>query len=195
MKIRSWDCHPDFPYSDDTPICGCWEYELKQGERTPPHEHSSSQEINVALEGSGRITVAEETRDLQPGAVIFIPAQASHYMENVSSPLLRGFSLEIAHPQRGTAGEAAPSGRISERDLDSLIEGIPKKLDETESLQLIIRLFDLAGYLSEQIEEAIGLESETGYQAMQQIERRVMEAVVHISRTYEGGGNLFFPKR
>ena len=49
--------------------------------------------------------------------------------------------------------------------------------------------------LSEQIENAIGLESETGLRALQEIERRVMAAVVEISNNYSRGDGLYFPRR
>jgi hypothetical protein len=34
-----------------------------------------------------------------------------------------------------------------------------------------------------------------GLRALQQLERRVMEAVVEISRLYSQGDNLYFPRR
>ena len=68
---------------------------------------------------------------------------------------------------------------------------VPEELSESEALQLIIRLFDMAGHLSEQIESAIGLENQTGYEALQNLEKRVMSAVVTISQNYENGNSLY----
>ncbi|MEE8143437.1 MAG: cupin domain-containing protein [Planctomycetota bacterium] len=193
MQIRSWKHHPDFPASEDSHFRGCWEYELKAGENTIPHQHQDDHEINIPLEGNGHITVGELTRDLQPGEVVFIPARTSHYIENSSSALLRGISIESS-----ASGLAGVMNRepVTVGDLDQIVTTIPGQLNETESLQLIIRLFDLAGYLSEQIESAIGLDNETGYETLQLIEKKVMAAVVEISNTYQGGDiSSFFPRR
>ena len=194
MRIRSWKWHPDFPASQGTPFSSCWEYQLKAGENTSPHQHDDREEINIALEGTGRITVGNLTRDLHAGEIIFIPRQTNHYLENPSSMLLRGIFIEsgvtVADPETDTKTQQ----KVTARDLDEVAAIIPEQLDEAESLQIIIRLFDLAGYLSEQIESALGLDSDTGYKALQQIEKKVMEAVVQISTNYQISSS-FFPKR
>ncbi len=187
MRIRSWRTHPDFPVSTDSPFRGFWEYELKGGENTVPHQHGDGHEINIALEGVGRITVADVTRDLRPGEVIFIPPQTTHSIENPFAETLRGLSIESGL----SILDAPQGGPVTARDLDQVIEEIPWELNEAESIQLIIHLFDLAGHLSEQIESAIGLDSETGLEALKGIEKKVMNAVVEISSAYQGGGPLF----
>jgi hypothetical protein len=94
----------------------------------------------------------------------------------------------------GAEEETSGDEKVSESDLESIIDSIPDQVDEATSLQLIIQLFDTAGILSEQIDDAIGLESETGLAALQNIERRVMDAVVRISRSYTSEDGLF-PRR
>ncbi len=192
MRIRSWKHHPDFPVAEDCQFRGCWEYELKAGENTIAHQHRDGHEINIPLEGSGHITVGEITRDLHPGEVIFIPAQTSHYIENPSCKLLRGITIESSIP---VLEGFSTHDSVTIRDLDQVIAEIPQELDTTESLQLIIRLFDLAGYLSEQIENAIGLDNETGFDTLQQVEKKVMTAVVYISESYQQGDLPIFPRR
>ncbi len=75
-----------------------------------------------------------------------------------------------------------------------MIESIPARLNRAEALQSIIQLFDLAGQLSEQIEEAIGLETETGLRTLESIEEQVMQAVVEISRAWMPGVDLRPPR-
>ena len=50
----------------------------------------------------------------------------------------------------------------------------------------------LMSYLSEQIEQAIGLDTDTGVDALASIEQKVMNAVVLISRGYESDGRTAF---
>ncbi len=194
MRLRSWNQVSRPVPGGSSHFCGLWEFQLHSGEQTPSHQQLS-EEVIVALEGEGSVHLAGETVLLKPGEVVWVPAHASHSIANSTSDVLRGLSMEIGE-QRSEEEQGGPEyDRLSERDLEHLIESIPNKIDEATSLQLIIQLFDTAGVLSEQIENAIGLESETGLQALQQIERRVMEAVVEISRVYSSGDNLFFPKR
>lgn len=186
MRIRSWKHHPDFPVGENASFRGFWEFELQSGEQTIPHQHEDGDEIAVALEGCGQITVGDVSREMKSGEVVYIPARTSHFIENPASPILRGFTLEtgvsVVEPEVQTSAEPT-----SAHDLEKVISDIPAQLDESEALQLIIRLFDLAGHLSEQIEHALGLDGETGYNALTEIQRRVMEAVVRISSNYQGG--------
>jgi hypothetical protein len=193
MRLRSWNQISRPVPGTSSHFCGLWEFQLHGGEQTPSHQQAS-EEVIVALEGEGNVLLAGQTVLLKPGEVVWVPAQASHAIGNPSSSVLRGFSMEIGE-RSAPAASAGESGRVSERDLENLIESIPSQIDEATSLQLIIQLFDTAGVLSEQIENAIGLDNETGLGALQQIERRVMEAVVEISRIYSEGDNLFFPRR
>ncbi len=189
MRIRSWKCHPDFPLSSDSNFRGCWEFELKSGEQTIPHLHDDGDEISITLEGMGKITVGETSRAIHPGEVVFIPARTSHFIENPSSPLLRGICLET-----GIDLPISTTEPLSIQDLDDVISSIPSQLDESEALQVIIRLFDVAGHLSEQIEQALGLTSQTGYGALTDIQKQIMQAVVTISENYRGRWS-HFPRR
>ena len=193
MRIRSWNQISRPAPGSASFFGGLWEFQLQSGEQTPSHQQAS-EEVIVALEGEGCVTLAGETVVLKPGEVVWVPSHAAHSIENPSGEVLRGLSMEIATTEEDEDENPVEGGRVSERDLDTLIDAVPDHPDEATSLQYIIQLFDTAGVLSEQIENAIGLESETGLQALQQIERRVMDAVVGISRVYSQGDNLFFPR-
>ena len=75
-----------------------------------------------------------------------------------------------------------------------MIESIPSRIDRATGLQVIIQLFEIAGNLSEQIDQAIGLDAEIGLRTLEDIEKQVMDAVVRIAHAYEGGPNLFPPR-
>ena len=75
-----------------------------------------------------------------------------------------------------------------------MIDCIPDQIDRPTSLQFIIQLFETAGQLSEQIDDAIGLDTETGLRTLEAIEEQVMDAVLRIAHSYGGGSNLF-PRR
>ncbi|MGE3163653.1 MAG: cupin domain-containing protein [Planctomycetota bacterium] len=192
MRIRSWRCHPDFPAADESSYRGCWEYELQPGETTVPHQHEDGDEISIALEGCGQITVGDTTREIRPGEVVFIPARTNHSMRNDSMRPIRGLTIETRVKLLASVPEGESA--VSVRDMEHVIEEIPEDLDESEALQLIIRLFDLAGRLSEQIEFAVGLESSTGLEALKNLEKRVMGAVVLISQNYENGPSFQHPR-
>ncbi|MCA8960873.1 MAG: cupin domain-containing protein [Planctomycetes bacterium] len=182
MRIQQWKYHPDFEAPAEASVRGSWEFELGPGEATIAHQHDDSHELDLIIEGSGRITVGDITRDVSQGDVVFVPAGRRHYVENVSSTVLRGITIEQFAPEFAVSDD-----RASIHDLEDMIASIPDDLDVSTALQVIIRLFDLAGYISEQIDETMGLENEAGYEALQQIELRVMDAVVEISLRYQQG--------
>lgn len=186
MRIRSWQTPADLPIDADTLFRGVWEYELQQGEVSETHQHESGEELNIALEGSGRITIGGTTRGFEAGQVVLVPAGVSHRIENPGCPLLRGLTIEAGAPLLAEP-PAGGEQRVTAGAIEDVIDAIPGELSESEALQLIIRLFDLAGHLSEQIEDAIGLENDTGFEALQNLERKVMGAVVTICHNYENG--------
>ncbi len=182
VRIQEWKYHPDFEAAADCPIRGSWEFELAPGESTIAHQHDDAHELDLIIAGSGRITVGDVTREVSEGDVLFVPAGKRHFIENLTSPVLRGITIEHMAPIVSGLDD-----NVSIQDLEEMIASIPDDLDVSSSLQTIIRLFDLAGYISEQIDDALGLENEAGYEALKQIEQRVMDAVVEISFRYQQG--------
>ncbi|MCI0651048.1 MAG: cupin domain-containing protein [Planctomycetes bacterium] len=187
MQIRSLQTSTSFPLKGGALFTGCWEYELHPGEVAFAHSHAAGEEINLILEGRGVVSVGDVTREVGRGEVVFIPSQTQHSIRNPSSPILRGISVEASSPIAAQA--PGTEARVTIRDLEEVIASIPNSLSAPEALQRIIKLFDLAGYLSEQIENALGLDSETSVETLARMEALVMGAVVTISRSYEFGSD------
>jgi mannose-6-phosphate isomerase-like protein (cupin superfamily) len=54
------------------------EARLPPGARTTPHYHPATEEIYYILEGTGRMTIGEDTKDVMPGDAIAIPPGQIH---------------------------------------------------------------------------------------------------------------------
>jgi mannose-6-phosphate isomerase-like protein (cupin superfamily) len=65
------------------------EARLPPGASTAPHFHRLTEEIYFILEGSGRMTVDDESRLVTAGDAIAIPPRAVHTITNVGSTTLR----------------------------------------------------------------------------------------------------------
>jgi len=65
------------------------EARLAPGGRTTPHYHPLTEEIYYILEGSGRMTIGDETRDMGSGDAIAIPPGAVHTITNTGTSLLK----------------------------------------------------------------------------------------------------------
>lgn len=64
---------------------------IRAGGQQRIHSHAPEQ-VYYILEGSGLMTVADETAHVSPGDCIFIPPRAAHGLKNDSQVLLRYFS-------------------------------------------------------------------------------------------------------
>ena len=62
--------------------------EIAPGDRIPLHTHPIN-ELIVILEGSPEVTLDEDTREVDPGAVVFIPAGTPHGTHNSSTSPVR----------------------------------------------------------------------------------------------------------
>ena len=96
--------------------------------------------------------------------------------------------------QRPALEASAAGEKVTAGELELLVDSIPEQIDCPTGLQTIIQLFEAAGNLSEQIDQALGLDTETGLRTLEDIEKQVMNAIVRIAHAYEGGSNLF-PRR
>jgi len=65
------------------------EARLPVGGATTPHYHPLTEEIYYILEGSGRMQIDDESRDVGPGDAIAIPPGASHQITNVGQAALK----------------------------------------------------------------------------------------------------------
>lgn len=62
---------------------------LAPGQKTARHFHPQSEEIYFVLSGSGAMNIGEQTRAVQTGDAIAIPAGAPHCIENDGTNELR----------------------------------------------------------------------------------------------------------
>jgi quercetin dioxygenase-like cupin family protein len=56
---------------------------LEPGQAQPPHRHAGRDKFYFVIEGRGRFTIGEETRECGPGAVVWAPADATHGVVNI----------------------------------------------------------------------------------------------------------------
>jgi mannose-6-phosphate isomerase-like protein (cupin superfamily) len=192
MKIQRLASHPDFQLEGNSTHFGrVWEVELESGEQTQPHQHDDLEEIYCFVEGTGEIWVAQKKQPVARGEVIHVPPLTNHFVLNTSVGRLRCLAIE-SHPQDRPSTEERPAERETVGSLEKLITEMPKEMDQVAAIKQIVGLFDVAGRLSEQIEEAFGLDNEEGVEALSRIEKKIMDAVVEITRRYQRrhGGEL-----
>ncbi len=88
--------------------------EIAPGDRIPLHTHPIN-EVIVILEGTPEVTLGGETREVGPGAVVFIPAGTPHGTRNASDAPVRlhamfpseqiGIEYLKRNPAPGTEGD------------------------------------------------------------------------------------------
>jgi mannose-6-phosphate isomerase-like protein (cupin superfamily) len=75
--------------TSDIKRCSLAEEVLPVGARVGRHHHLETEEIYYILQGSGQMTVGDETRQVEPGDAIFIPRRNTHTLENTGqTPML-----------------------------------------------------------------------------------------------------------
>ena len=57
---------------------------LRQGESLEPHRHAQP-ETYFTLSGRGTVTIEDEVHNVDPGRMLFIPANARHQINNVEA--------------------------------------------------------------------------------------------------------------
>jgi quercetin dioxygenase-like cupin family protein len=55
---------------------------LEAGQEQPVHQHEAADKVYIVMEGIGRFTVGNETRDATEGDVIWAPAGSPHGVKN-----------------------------------------------------------------------------------------------------------------
>lgn len=191
MKIHPWNRRDADGADLPSRILELWEVSLEPGESTPVHQHEAQEEVVIALEGRGIVLRDDEPVDLFSGNVVVVPAGTAHSIANVSGLPLRGLTMAIHRPSMAAQASVET---VTAGQLEQLIASIPSRIDRPTGLQVIIQLFEIAGNLSEQIDQAIGLDTETGLRTLEDIEEQVMEAIVKIAEAYRGGPNLYPPR-
>jgi mannose-6-phosphate isomerase-like protein (cupin superfamily) len=160
-----------------------WELELTPGEETSPHSHFESEEIIYLLDGEGFVRVARSERSVTPGEVVLVPPRVDHVIANRSDRVLRAITVESLFDLGSGQEEEAP--RESAASIDRILEDLPGDVNEALAIQKIVQLFDVGGRLSEQIEKALGLDNDDGVGALSTIEKKIMLAVVEITKRYK----------
>ena len=69
---------------------------LKAGESSLVHKLKTSIEIYYILEGKGIMYIDDESEEVQPGQVVYIPANSRQYIENTGDEELK--FLAIVYP-------------------------------------------------------------------------------------------------
>lgn len=173
------DLHSD---EDGGGFAGCWELELLRGEATDPHEHREREEVCYVLFGAGAMLIGKREGAIHKGDVLHVPPATTHRIENNCSKRLR--CLLVGTEVSPEQPEEEPLEKKTVGELDQMIEAIPRAVGEVDAIQSIVKIFDIGGSLSEQIENAFGLDSAEAVEALSRIEKRIMRAVVEISRRY-----------
>lgn len=207
MKLRRLKSHPDFKLEGRSHhFQSFWELELTPGEETNVHQHYESEELICVVSGHGTIAIDNLERVLTPGEVALVPPRTDHVIKNLSDGLVRAVTVEsrfdlgvggvIEAPSSPVSPEALAASEARARDsvntIEELMGQLPGRLDEAKAIHTILSLFDIGGNLSEEIEEAIGLDNAQGLEALTAVEHRIMEAVVEISGRYRRRSGRFF---
>lgn len=178
-----------------------WELELTPGEATVPHQHYESEELIYLVAGQGEVRVAELERRVIPGEVVLVPPRTDHVIMNRSELLLRAITVEsrldlIAETQPATELAASPAeiravedSQRALRSVEEVLGELPAQVDEAAAIKTIVELFDIGGKLAERIEAALGLDNQTGLDALARVERQIMQAVVEITARYRDPGS------
>lgn len=69
--------------------CSLAEEVLPVGSKVGRHHHLETEEVYYILEGSGRMTVGAEVREVSAGDAIFIPLRHAHTLENTGEGPMR----------------------------------------------------------------------------------------------------------
>jgi mannose-6-phosphate isomerase-like protein (cupin superfamily) len=207
VKMRRLKSHPDFKLEGRSRhFQSFWELELTPGEETNVHQHYESEELICVVSGRGTIAIDSLERVLRPGEVALVPPRTDHVIKNLSDSLVRAVTVEsrfdlgvgeaLEAPSVEVSAEAIAaseaSARASAQTIEELMQRLPGRLDEARAIQTILSLFDIGGNLSEEIEQAIGLDNAQGLEALTAVELRIMEAVVEISGRYRRRSGRFF---
>ncbi|HXG17741.1 MAG TPA: cupin domain-containing protein [Methylomirabilota bacterium] len=66
----------------DTERMFCDVYCFEPGQEQTPHAHKGSDKVYYVLQGTARIRIAQDTKELGPGGIALAPAGADHGVRN-----------------------------------------------------------------------------------------------------------------
>jgi mannose-6-phosphate isomerase-like protein (cupin superfamily) len=93
-RERTFFVNKELTQIDDM-LAGIMRY--AKGASSPYHFHENCEHFYFIMEGKGRVETEEGARDVGPGAMIFIPAEAKHRLRATEEPL---FYFEFQAPNR-----------------------------------------------------------------------------------------------
>lgn len=79
----------------DDMLAGIMRY--KKGASSPLHLHANCEHFYFIIEGKGSVETPEGIREVRPGDLVFIPAEATHRLRATEEPL---FYFEFQAPNR-----------------------------------------------------------------------------------------------
>lgn len=71
--------------TSQTKLCSLAEETLPAGCAVTPHHHLKTEEVYYILRGRGRMTIGDETREVEAGDAIFIPRKMTHTLLNTGA--------------------------------------------------------------------------------------------------------------
>lgn len=183
MRFSRMKSHPDFAVEGRSQhFQGCFEMELTPGEETLTLQNAKHEELIYLLSGQALITMERKESELGSGDLILIPAQKWRKITNTSSSTTRLISFASSLQNNQDESEQEPN---SLQTLDSVLQELPTQIKEIDAIQTIIKLFDIGGQLTQQIERCVGLNNDTGLEALIALQKRLMKAVVNITNKYQ----------
>jgi mannose-6-phosphate isomerase-like protein (cupin superfamily) len=180
VRFSRMKSHPDFAVEGRSQhFEGCFEMELTPGEETLSHQNARHEELIYLLSGRAIITMERKQSELGNGDLILIPARRWRKIANPSKNITRLISF-------ASLGEQEEQGEPESLEtLAGVIEEMPEKIQEVDAIQTIIKLFSIGGQLTDQIERCVGLNNNTGLDALIALQKRLMKAVVKITDRYK----------
>ncbi|MDF1665390.1 MAG: cupin domain-containing protein [Planctomycetota bacterium] len=183
MRFSRMKSHPDFAVEGRSQhFHGCFEMELTPGEETLTLQNAKHEELIYLLSGRAIITMERKESELGSGDLILIPAQKWRKITNPSKSTTRLISFASSPQIDNDHPDEEPK---SLENLDTLLNSLPETVQEIDAIQSIIKLFDIGGQLTEQIERCVGLNNDTGLQALIALQKRLMKAVLNITNRYK----------
>ena len=93
-RVRTFFVNRELTKIDDM-LAGVMTY--TKGTASPLHYHEVCEHFYFIMEGKGSVETPEGIRDVNPGDMVFIPAEATHRLRATESPL---FYFEFQAPNR-----------------------------------------------------------------------------------------------
>jgi mannose-6-phosphate isomerase-like protein (cupin superfamily) len=93
-RERTFFVNQELAKTDDV-LAGVMHYD--ETGHSPYHYHENCEHFYFIMEGNAEVKTAEGVKDVKPGTLVFIPAEARHSLRAVGGPL---FYFELQAPNR-----------------------------------------------------------------------------------------------